>query len=306
MGEGGGTAIASRVAGAGAPAPRRGRPAREAGPAEAGRWLFELLERVERMRGTQSITVAAADGRVVGEVLVSEGQVGLVALADGQMPLSARLRRRDPAAADSVQAALRRARAEGRPLGAVLHEIGGAEAAQIRGALLDQIAEGLATIAQEAAGGLEVWSTPLSTHSARSVLSAFPAAEVYWRTVARILPACADAATRCLRAIDGHGGPSLLVAVDAGGDVPIEASGGLEALPLADLAEARGALDAFARPPLLAVAGGEPRFSVRRAGAGDSIACVSSGAQVAILGGLDQHGLGRAIAAVRGQLEAEV
>lgn len=271
------------------PPSSRVRPAvrREIVEARPARFLLELLAGVERRAGAHSIAFDAPDGRRVGEVLTIDGQIGLVALAEGQIPLGVRLRDRNPGAALDVQRALKRARAEGRPIGSVLLEIGGVGAAEIRAAMLDQIADGLAEIARAAPGGLLELLAPLSARRATSLLSAFAPAEAYWHAVRQLEPPLDDKAACCFRELAPQAGAAVLAARRSGDDawLPV-ATAALAPLSLAEVEQLGQALAQIAQPPALSAAGITPELVVFRAES-ESVVCVCSGRQVAVLGGLD-------------------
>lgn len=296
------------------PPSSRVRPAvrREIAEDRPARFLLDLLAGVERRAGAHSIAFDAPDGRRVGEVLTIDGQIGLVALAEGQIPLGVRLRDRNPRVALDVQRALKKARAEGRPIGSVLLEIGCVGAAEIRAAMLDQIADGLAEIARAAPGGLLELLAPLSARRATSLLSAFAPAEAYWHTVRQLEPPLADEAACCFRELTPMAGTAVLAARRSGDDawLPIDArmSAELASLSLADLEQLGQALAQIAQPPALSAAGITPELMVLRTEV-ESMVCVSSGRQVAVLGGLDAMASVRVLGQVcrmLAQLDADV
>lgn len=293
------------------PPSSRVRPAvrREITEARPARFLLDLLAGVERRAGAHSIAFDTPDGRRIGEVLTIDGQIGLVALAEGQIPLGVRLRDRNPRVALDVQRALKRARTEGRPIGSVLLEIGCVGAAEIRAAMLDQIADGLAEIARAAPGGLLEILAPLSARRATSLLSAFAPAEVYWHTVRQLEPPLDDEAACCFRELSPRAGAAVLAARRSNDDawLPIDAAS-LTPLSLAEVEQLGQAIAQIAQPPALSAAGITPGLTVLRTEA-ESMVCVSSGRQVAVLGGLDAMASVRVLGQVcrmLAQLDADV
>ena len=280
-----------------------------------GEFLMNLLAEIEQREGAHSIAFDAPSGRRIGEVLTIDGQIGLVALSEGQIPLGARLRARNPHVALDVQRALLKAKVEGRALGEVLLEIGSVGAAEIRAALLDQIADGLKEIAGAAALGLVELTAPLSTRRATSILSAFAPAEIYWRVIGRLGSPAEDAAAVCFREVasmngTGTGTGTAVLATrkaDDDGWVPLDAVG-LTALSVSDVGQLGRGLMQLAQPPALAAAGVAPKLTMLRSGA-ESMVCVVTGQQVAVFGGLDGASGLRVLSQacrVLAQLDAEV
>jgi hypothetical protein len=248
-------------------------------------FLFDLLQGVERMSGTSALMFSSENGPV-GEVLVLGRRVGLVTLVDDEVPLSQRLHRRAPETATSVRATLAQARAEGKPLAEVVAALDSRQSGEIRGALLDQIVDGLTALARAARDGITERCVALAERSAPSVLGAFSPAELYWRA-ATAAERRDDEADRCFRALSSLSSGAALFARrerfdDA--DVPLAASG-LAALDLSEVAQLGRCIEPIARPPALMAAGVQPRITVLSARE-DAVLCVSAATQVAIFGGI--------------------
>jgi len=268
-----------------------------------GRFLFELLAAIEDSRGTHSIAFMRDGGGLVGEVLTSGGQVRLVALADGQIPLGERLRQQNPAVAHSVARALRRARAEGRPLGEILIELGSVASDEIRAALLAQIADGLAAIARASSSTLAELTTPLSSRRLTSQLSSFPVAEIYWHAMAALAPPQDDPVGRCFQALAPLAGNAVLAArwLDRDDWLPIAVSG-LPQHSLSDVAQLGHDLAHAASPTASWTAGSVPRLSLLKSGQGseaEAKASVASDRHLLVLGGMDTATSMRVLGAAR-------
>lgn len=269
-----------------------------------GRFLFELLAAIEDSRGTHSIAFMRNGSEVVGEVLTSAGQVRLVALSEGQVPLGERLQRRNPKVAFTVVRAVRKARAEGRPLGEVLLGLGRVEADEIRAALLEQIGEGLAAIARASSETLVELTRPLTSRLLDSRLSSFPVADIYWQAMAALAPAAEDVPGRCFQALTPLTRTAVLAARWSERDewLPV-AVAGMDPLSLHDVAQLGRGIAQMAQPAAPGAATLAARLHVLKAN-GESTVCVVSDRQVAMLGGLDELATARVLAEARRLLDA--
>lgn len=267
-------------------------------------FLLDLLGRIERS-GTSVYSMLFETGaeRPLGEILISNREICLVALQDGGIPLGARLLQRDPATAAAAREALGRARAEGRPLADALAALGSATSERIRGALLELIAEGLAAIAGASPLGLIETCLSASQRRVSSILSAFPVDEVYWRAVRQLVPPGDSAAVRCYVELAELAESAVLVSSSEGEPVPIAARG-LPSLSIAEILQlGRAALQTACSPALIA-AGLAPRLTLLKSER-DAILCVTSADRIALLTGFEPTKLARALGRARQLLESE-
>ncbi|MFO0590926.1 MAG: hypothetical protein U0441_25510 [Polyangiaceae bacterium] len=250
-------------------------------------FILDVLRRAEASRATEVVAFETGASERIGELLFSHGEVCLVATSRGQISLGARLSRSHPDTAEEVRRSVASARRDGRPIADALRDIGGAHSDRIRAALLDQIVEGLCDIGSASLGGLQQASLSASPRHLSSVLAGFRPAVVCCRVLSRLLPVCDDAAARCYEEL----GPSARVAVlgaRSGGDVfPVRHEGAARG-DLSDLFAMGAYLRQLADPPAFLAA--EIKPSLMMFGRADDAALVvSTGAQVALLGGFDKN-----------------
>lgn len=267
-------------------------------------FLSDLLGRIERSgTSTYSMLFEAGDERRLGEILISNREICLVALQDGGTSLGTRLLQRDPGVAEAAREALGRARAEGRPLADALAALGSATSERIRGALLELIAEGLSAIACAAPRGLIETCLSASQRRVSSILSAFPVEEVYWRAVAQLAPPGGCAAARCYAELAELAASAVLVAPSEGEPVPIAARG-LPSLSIAEILQLGRAVEQTACSPALLAAGLSPRLTLVKSSS-DAILCVTSADRIALLTGLDTVAQARALGRARQLLDLD-
>ena len=262
--------------------------------------MLDLLERIEDVPGTCAIAFSRADDHLIGEFLVSQGQVCMITQGLGQVPLGVRLRQSHPAAADAVHKALIRARIEGRPLGAVLDALGAVQSSRIREALLDQFADALATIAAAAPAGLLEATRSAPERRLSSVLSSFPAVEIYWRTIAVLAPRVPDAAATGFDELADESEIAILLARAPSHDgAPLViAARGFKPTKVAEIAQLGRLVQQVVCSPALLAAGQEPQL-IFISGADDGMIGVVTSAQIALLTGLSAASRARALGRLR-------
>jgi hypothetical protein len=268
----------------------------------SARFLIETLERVSQTAGTELLAFSAGGGERLGELLHSGGQLCLMKLTKGQQPLGMRLQQRYPETAVAVSEALSIAREQGRPLGEVLLGLGKVASDKVREALLDQIADGFVEVGRAAIAGVSESCAMVNARRLSSVLSGFSPAEVYWRTMPRLLPPGDDAAGQCFDRLAVPGRMAVLLSASGGSLFPIR-SVGVELGSLAKVVLIGRRVEQLALAPALRSAGVEASLTVLGSSQG-SVLLVNGGGQIAMFGGLDQGGLGRALGVARQIVEA--
>jgi hypothetical protein len=262
-------------------------PAARAAPPCRAALVQELLRRVEATTAAWAVRFTRGDDRPLGELLAVDGGLCLVRLAERREPLGELLRKRHPEAAGAIASALANARAEQRPLGAALADLGAVPSALVRDALLDQFAQGLVTIAT-AEGGPPV-EVPLSvTRPVTTALSAFPPVEVQRRAIAALHTPLDDVAGRAFEEHSDRAKRAVLVlhGALAGGAPVVVAARGFTPRSVADCADLARWVDRVVRPTALVASGETPRV-VRAGGVGCEVLGVASRAQCALFFGLD-------------------
>jgi hypothetical protein len=264
--------------------------------------LTGTLERVARTTGTELLAFSTPQSDRLGELLHSRGQVCLMRLKTGQLPLGQRLKERHPETAAAVGEALTVAKAEGRPLGDVLIGLGSVDSGKIREALLDQIADGFVELGRAAPSGVRESAASFIGRPLSSVLSGFSPAEIYWRTIPRLLPALDDAAGLAFEQLAGPCRKAVLFSIDGDRLIPTQATG-VDLGSLEGVVQIGRRVEQFAHAPALKSAGIEASMTVLRSPRG-SVLLVLTPDQIAMFGGLDQNGLGRALGVARNVLSA--
>lgn len=261
-------------------------------------FLLDLLGRIERAGSSvYSMLFEAGGERRLGEVLVSNREICLVALQEGGLSLGGRLLQNEPETAAAMRDLLAQARVEGRPLADVLSALGDGTSKRIRSALLDVIAGGLCAIARAAPDGVIETCLSASQRRISSILSAFTVEEVYWCAVEQLCPPGDSAAARCYADLADLSGSAVLVDRGEGEPLPI-ASRGLSHLSVYDLLQVGRAVEQMACSPALIAAGLSPRLTLVKS-SDDALLCVASADRIAMLGGLDASAQARAMGRVR-------
>jgi hypothetical protein len=252
----------------------------------------EILSAIEATESTLSIAFATHSGVPIGTFLVTGGCPCLVTLSERQMPLGERLTRRWPESAFAVRKALSVARAEQRPLGDVLLHLDAVDSEHIRAALLDQIAEGLAAFGRHAPDGVNVRWITASEKRVPTILSAFPASEVYQRSAALLAPAPDAIRTGFAARVEGASEAHLFARDASGAPFLIESTGApLSIVETAQLARATARL---AQPSALDAAGVKPRL-VMVGGPGGAALCAVSRDWLALVACLERSARARVL-----------
>jgi hypothetical protein len=261
--------------------------------APSATFVVETLARAERTEGTELLAFGTSAADRLGELLISHGQVCLVALLTGQISLGARLAQRCPETAALVRTAVAAARSEGRPISGVLAELGATDSERIREALLDQIAEGLCELGRAAPEGLFESSLSASTRHLSTVLAGFAPETVYWHTLPLLFHPPEDAASLCFQELAESAGAAALCARSDGSVLPIHASG-FALGGVASILKLGRDIEQMARPPALLAAGVQPSLMMLSS-AGDSVLLVSTQTRIAVFGDFKDHAQLRAL-----------
>ncbi|MBZ4420564.1 hypothetical protein [Myxococcus sp. RHSTA-1-4] len=265
-------------------------------PVDRLRWrAFSLLEQLAAGPETGELGLMSERGALLGRLLMVNGRMGLVEDVAGLPRLSTMLEQESPEAADHLNHAAQRARAEGRLLGTVLLELQPEEMERIRRVLLRQFALGVLAVARASEGPLPlgVWRhAPDVMRVEESRLSGFPLEEVALEIgratddgvpdiASRLLDECGDSAQVALlfsrEEDDGELGP-----------YPLQLKG-LPATGLGELRELSSSVRQMLRPPALCAAGVRPRLMMLGGQDSDWVA-LRGPCRQALVGGLSARG----------------
>lgn len=249
-------------------------------------FVQDLLGRIEAATGPWAVRFTHPDGAPVAEVLAVGGDLCLVRLVEGREPLGERLRQRHPEAATAIGAAVAKARAEGRPLGDALADLGAMPASLVREALLDQFVEGLGALAATEGGVREVGLSIGRSVSAPP--SAFAPVEIYRRAMTVLAAPTDDLATRYFDQYAERAARAVLVGhgASAGGAPVVVATRGFELPSVAEATAVARHVDRMARPTAL-FAAGEAARAVHANGRGVDLIAIAGRDQSALFLGLD-------------------